>query len=341
MKFSSSYISLAVKHCMKALDFADEGVDWVGPKLNVGITAHAVLQYVQEEVFKQGKELHPFEVCRIADEVVTELVTNGREFRGRKEPPIGIEDAYEGRDLAMRYIEAKGLEPHLLPERELEMKGYPYVALFDAHGVRDEGDEESTYTVAEAVDYKSAWTAGEATLQTLQIKGQAVILWDNYPEADVVRVKVANLRTLGEWSAEFYRHDDAHKEQIEQWRKDIIQTCEMAKGIRQASPGAGCIGCPYAYQCYDCFRFARDTGGTAAAWATAKARADSLAPIVRKMCKDDGVQTIANGTVGYQTRTRRRPRADAYATIASRCRRGSTGRRSMTRWHVCARPCAR
>ena len=255
--------------CWKQLDYAEQNADSLFSlmyKSNLGIAAHAVMQYCVERNTETEADIR-----KTAEEVGNLLISKGRTFRGIEQPPLPADDVWQGVDVAVSYLLAKGLPTHptafnVAVERDYEHPELPYRALIDLRQQYDDGDEESAYGVDEVVDFKTSWQANESELNTLQRWGQAVIAWRTPSEnAQVIRQRVINLRTWQDYTRDLWLDNPNDVAELEKWEKRIAALCEAAddmqdkigtelgiiKKARPANPGVGCLNCQYRHICED------------------------------------------------------------------------------------------
>lgn len=304
--------------CWKQLDYSEANADslfGLEYRSSVGIAAHAVLQYCLERRTETEADIR-----KTAEEVGTLLIREGRSFRGRHEPPLPADDVLLGVDLAVRYIMARGLPlgaDVILPEQDWIHPSLPYQALIDLVTVQDEGDEEYSIRVCEVADDKSSWQAKDGELGTLQRWGQAVCVWRNMAkigEVDIIRQRVINLRTWGEWTRDIHLNDpDAEftVSDLERWEERIGMLCNTAHlvqtheggGGRPANPGAGCLSCPYRHICKDAWTVGDIPIMGLEALATELATVEGRRSLLIKAIKEADPESLIHihgGSVGFK-----------------------------------------
>ena len=258
--------------CWRQLDFSQQNADSLFPleyRSYLGHAAHAVLQYCAERRTKTEAEIR-----KTAEEVGNLLISEGRIFRGREEPPLPADDVWQGVDLAINYLLTHELPldaDAVMPEREWEHPTLPYRALIDLVVAYDEGDEDYSVRVVEVTDYKSSWQAGPDELDTLQRWGQAICVWQAekdlrmFGEIDIIRKRIVNLRTQAEYTRDIHLDDPDEVDGLERWEDRIAQLCRTAQQTqlpddapfgenieiisRPANPGVGCLSCAYRHLC--------------------------------------------------------------------------------------------
>jgi len=272
---SSSSLSLLESTCPRALDFMEDGAPRDSSVFDVGTAAHAVMEEIQRESVRLGGvPLTDEQRTLVSSRTVASLTLNGRSFRGNHEPPMPLASALEGQRIALSYIRRQHgrftVSPVAMPERELSFDGNfspcspkskdrIWSAILDR--LEMDYDEDTGQYVLSVIDLKTAWPAGQKEVESLQLKGQAVlalahahILWpENYTDIGVVKRKIINLRTGKETSAQNYTDDP----ELNDWRQTIKSVSRNAPkrdkktNQRPSSPGLCCARCPYRNVCSD------------------------------------------------------------------------------------------
>ena len=316
--------------CWKQLDYAEQRVPSLFPleyRSYLGQAAHAVLQYAAERRCTTEAEYR-----KTGEEVGNLLIREGRTFRGHQEPPLPADDAWQGVDVAIAYLMARGLPVDaeaLYPERDWEHPTIPAQALIDLVTVHEEGDEEYTQRALYKPDYKSSWQAGPDELNSLQSWMQTVIMWrllqdadSEWPpgkglfEIDIIRQSVINLRTWQEYTRDIDLNDPDDIAEMEKWERRIAELCETAEGTvnpgtgeRQASPGVGCLSCAWRHVCEDAWSpVTTGTGVDPSITALDLARVEGQRSMLLAMLKAGDPEApiiIPGGFVGYQEQVRR------------------------------------
>lgn len=303
-KYSSTTIKRFTSNCPAALGFMESGAEEFREIFQGGIAAHAVLQVVGE---KGAQE--PAQQRRVGEAVTQELITVGRAFKDRPEPPMNPEDAIEGRDLALRWLSWNELVPDTQYECWLGMgeDGAPcggadgrYSAIIDRMYWETQGDEDFEQRALVVSDYKSAWPTDASELETLQRKGQAVLGWLHHPDAHAITQEVINLRTGGKFRNTI-QLDDEGLATLQRWRDDLLHVCTAADLTRAARPGIGCVSCPYILQCEDASALVvNEKAPPVNRYAAALGVTAALAPVLRKQAKDKPLPDQFGGYIGYQ-----------------------------------------
>lgn len=347
----STTLKMVERYCPAALDFYDANTPYSRDVFSVGIAAHAILEGLQRAKRDRNNSVMFGAAEAVADAVNTRLVTAGRSFDGVPEPPLSPRAVGEGRDIALRWwnriSDSAPVPMDWRPEEALAVdrdwqpvkygRDAYYRAILDLVGpVTVEVDEDGYGGgVGIAVtDYKSAWGTNESELDTVQLRGQALVALANAGHLGVVapafiRRRVVNLRTHREYEADTYLGDDGADEILDSWRKDIALAIAHANARgpgqkRVASPGACCVGCPYIMACKPAQAFYQGQGiedpspaGIATSYAVAEAVKAHLAPLV-KAAAGKGAVPVPGGNVGYVAQPKRTAVPDIAEKLAIR-----------------------
>lgn len=319
-KYSSTTLNM-FQRCPRSLKYWEDDIPYDRKMFAVGVAAHAVLESI-------GKT-RPDNVAGHANEVAKYLATQTRYFRDHAEPPMDIESALTGRDLALLFHDQYGLPDDAEFEIELGMDSdgnacdpespdCRYHARLDMmhRGMIELDDEYAADTIITS-DWKSSWSAGKDQLDLLQFKGHAVLAWVNNKDENVQGItrQLVNIRT-GKQYSELTILDEDGEEELRGWRRDILLACDAADKTRAARPGICCMGCHYVRSCED----AREvTGGStkeslADEYVTLKARTEELAKMM-KAATEDCVIPVNGGIIGYQAVDRKSPSECAVQEI--------------------------
>lgn len=321
-KYSSTLIRYFDRNCPKALDFYEQEMRADESMFSAGITAHAIMERVGK-----NKDANKEDIIKAA---VHELCTKEREFRGRKSPPLPLSDALRGAEIAEEFLAC-----HELPEQgryEVEfgmtVAGFfcspeyekcRYIARMDVleymrEGFVSEDDEECTDVII-TTDYKTQWNADKTFLDSLQIKGQAVLAAKAYPEANAVCRQVVNMRTMRTFRETIYL-DEEGRGKLDKWATIILDACDIMDEARIARPGLGCIDCPYINSCEDAYNAAFFADYVnAETYAASKAISDYAASVLKESLKDKPPQECKGGSVGYKNVTGMTPSDKAIDLI--------------------------
>ncbi len=304
-QYSSTQFRYKDKHCPKAMRLHREGVEENTDVFQVGIAAHAVLQAIGEHKVAPNNYAR---MQKIGDGVVSELITNGHIYFGKKFPPMPAKMAFDGRDLALQWLKENSLPQDAKFEIVLAMNtnGNPcgledpacrWRAKIDGVCISYDEDEESSYRLVDIFDYKSSWPAADEELDSLQRRSQAVLGWLHHSDCDGIRLRVINLRTQKQYIRIIYFDEDG-LELLRQWRKDILMQCDAADENTEARPGVGCETCPFANHCEEAQKIAA-AADNAAALAIIENTRNRLKLNLRHQLQDSAGVTCGDGFVGY------------------------------------------
>lgn len=347
----STTLKMVEKYCPAALDFYDANTPYNRDVFSVGIAAHGILEGLQRAKRDRNNSVMFGAAEAVADAVSTRLVTAGRSFDGVPEPPLSPRAVGEGRDIALKWwnriSDSAPVPMDWRPEEALAVdrdwqpvkygRDAYYRCILDLVGpVTVEVDEDGYGGgVGIAVtDYKSAWGTNESELDTVQLRGQALVALANAGHLGVVapafiRRRVVNLRTHREYEADTYLGDDGADEILESWRKDIALAIAHANARgadqkRAASPGACCVGCPYIMACKPAQAFYRGQGiedptpeGIATSYAVATAVREHLTPLVKEATGNGNI-VVPGGSVGFVAQPKRKALPTIAETLALR-----------------------
>jgi len=309
-------LRLFTECCPAALQFYEDGAPTDRSIFAVGTAAHEVLC-----AYGSGQDV---------DGIIHKMLTVGRTGIDA-EPPLSPDAVFAGRDIALRYIEQRGLPDRSVANFEV---GFAFDAGWNPVDYHDESarfrvrpdvvevvtlDTEDTYGVGLCTrDYKTAWPTSAAILDSIQFKAQAVAVWSENPKRfgldappDFIRREAVNLRTLETFSDEVWLADSP--DVLPAWRADLDALIAAASGPRTASPGAHCIGCPYVRICPAAIA---DAASAAVSYAAAVARVKALEPLARAAA-GEGRVPVPGGSVGWQTKATREAADDAALTLWS------------------------
>lgn len=323
----STTLALFAERCPLALDLWESGADYPRDIFTPGVSAHACLQALGDAA--EGR-IEQGEPGAITAAVVEELCSQGRRWEDRHEPPLAIEPALAGRRLALDWWEAQPwpagseCEQGLAVDSQWRPCAYDapdvyYRGILDVSGLCFDGDQEGGAPGLRVRDYKSAWRAGADVLDSLQIKGQALLALAHADEAPLfVLQEVGNLRTRQIASRQVWL-DDQGQEQVEAWRQELDTAIRAAeRRPRQARPGACCVGCPYLRQCKpgQDWAAAVDLDSAAVEFALTEARRRELSAMLRAGT-DRQSWPVEGGVVGYVGQVQRTPRPTAALQLAA------------------------
>lgn len=335
--YHATSVSLVSRCCPYALELQERGVPADRSVYQVGIAAHCILESVSICTNEVNRELTEEEVNVSALGVCERLMSVGRSYDGKGEPPMTPESVFAGKEVALSWLAWNPIQPGGQVEVGLGLNrdgqptdywkgdGLTIRTILDEVRIIRESDEESARTVLAVRDYKSAWSTSEDELDTLQRRIQAVAAWRYYGPADVLRLEVVNLRLQKVYVRDLYR-EDGLEETLSDWWSAVATTVraldkQKSIGPRPASPGRGCLRCPFLGACEFAADFIeragmhRTTEQKAIAFCVATAMRDDLAEQLR-VETEDGAVAVHGGIVGTAAKEGRRLRQDAYQVIA-------------------------
>jgi len=347
----STTLKMVEKYCAASLDFYDTNTPYDRDVFATGIAAHAILEGLLRAKRDRNNAVMFAAADAVADAVSTRLVTAGRSFDGVPEPPLPPRAVGEGRDIALKWwhriSDTAPVPMDWRPEEALAVdkdwrptkygRDAYYRAILDTVGPVEAEVDEDGYGggIGLAVtDYKTAWGTGADELETVQLRGQALVALANAGHLGVIapvfiRRRVVNLRTHKVYEADTYLADDGADEILESWRRDIALAIAHANARgpgqkRAASPGACCVGCPYVMACKPAQAFYAGQGitdpspaGIATSYALAEAVKAHLTPLV-KAAAGRGSIAVTGGSVGFTVQEKRAGVKDIAERIALR-----------------------
>jgi len=340
-------LKMASRHCPRVLCHLEAGDIGRSPfDFQPGIAAHAVLQAVGEQTNRADRELAAAEVDRVAGAVCQALIERGRTFDGKPEPPLAADAVWSGRDLALLWLALNPPTPGAQYEVGLAVDAQWQPCAYDSPHARfraivdvlrrdAEGDEEQAWRAITLRDYKSAWPTDETELETLQLRGHAVLAWIHFGDGvDVIRREVVNLRTRkvygGDFEHELQMGSAEDLAKLRRWRDDLQATmdsydrmAELGGGRMPANPGAGCDGCPFLPRCVEAQDYVERAGAVAAYGSPEeRARGFAVASAIAAGLKDwlkaetgEAPIDLGNALVGTVGKDGRAASALAYATL--------------------------
>lgn len=316
-------LRLFVDRCPAAVDLYEANAPADRSVYATGTAAHDVLDTIAR--FGLGSAA--------IEDTVQKLITSGRGGVDA-EPPLPPDRVFAGRNIALAYAEAKGV-PEGWPELglafdeawnpvEYTSDAAWFRVRLDLAFVASVDDEESVGIGIVVRDYKTAWTAGEDLLDSIQMRAQAVAAvsqWQVFElteRPDFVRREIVNLRTMRTFSVDLWLDEDGNA-QIEQWRQDIAtMSAAVNAKPRRARPGIHCLGCEYVAVCPAARALAEgmpvDPVDIAEAYAAAQGVADELRELA-KAAADGGAIETPDGVVGYIAKDKRQAKPDAYRSL--------------------------
>lgn len=274
----STMIKYYTELCPHAVTLYERGKDPDLTRYATGTAAHDILHALA---------IHPHaKRDEVMDHTCKKLIETGRSGYDA-EGPLPPDSVFHGRDLVEDWINW-GNDPVIDgAEYELGMGFRPDWSLIPYGGawfeVRPDNmyplelDGEEGFGRGVCVrDYKSAWNAGPAWLQTTQARCQAVAawLWSNYAgvQPDFVRREVVNLRTHGVFHEDTWL-DAEGLMTMKQWQADITTVVDAIgepdlidnPSRRRPRVGLGCARCVFHRDCDAWHSFGHDGGSVCVA----------------------------------------------------------------------------
>ncbi len=310
-KYSSSDIKVFSVYCPKALKFQEDGAPRDTSQTDYGVASHAVIEAcgnAKNIVANQPHLLMP-SYEELANETCQELITNGRTFRGKHEPPMSPEHAFEGKRVALAWLELNELPGEA--DYEIELTHGRFKALHDVVWIEDWSDEWSEKTVPVSRDWKG-WQGRPEELETWQRKCQAITLAANYPDADEIKLEIVNLQTHRTYDRTIVL-DDEGLALLDQWKRELEIICRAMDKTREARPGVGCLECPYNHQCND--RLFRDIGSPHEAHKLVNIEIERANTIKALKASQELPVKLEGGYVGWRLWGDNKAKPDAYQRV--------------------------
>ncbi len=267
MRLRSSEVELANRHCPAAWVHSQIGTPReILTELIIGRVVHAIIQAIASE-----PEASP---ARVADEAVKAIMRNGMSFEQGKPDFPKPEEAIEGHELALSF-----LDKHPLPENTLSMVAELQVDLGIGWSVVEEGsegaiwrqaldlvslsEEEDAYglevLVASSHDWKG-WNWSPEWFKGLQGRANAVSLeaYSRQSKPDILRRHVGSYRLRAMAVDEIDLRTEGGQGDLETFRRGLELVCDSMADVpldveATARPGEGCFagfgGCPYFTHC--------------------------------------------------------------------------------------------
>lgn len=266
------------------------------------------------------------EVARVVCNRLIETGRTGVDAEG----PLNPVSVFAGRDIFMEWL-ARGNSPHPHPnaayetgmafkEEDGELVPCQYGApesVFRIHPdvvYEQRISGEDGYGVGIVTrDYKTAWNANATTLETIQLKAQAVSVVkqaSRYMQMrpDFVRREVVNLRTGGVYYKDTWL-DAQGLHRLKTWERDIITVVNAVRaaagGPAEARVGSHCLSCPYVQDCKARKEAgaAEDPQALAQEFILLEARRKELIVQLKAATKEDPIP-VDKSFVGYSAKSR-------------------------------------
>ena len=259
-RYRSTKLTLYTNRCPHAVQQYEDGAQWDRTIFATGVAAHDFLHAMGEFPHTDRET-----VCR---SVAARLIATGREGHD-SEGPLAPDAVYAGRDLVLEWINWGG-DPSPVPG--LFEPGFGFYMgdelpwRMTSYALGDFGiHPDAVYPIRTSEgrglvvrDYKTSWQAGAATVNTLQLRAQAVAVWmwsqtDKYPAdwpaPDFIRREVVSIRMRETFHEDTWL-DAEGVHALRQWAGDISQTIKaMDTGDRSPRVGRHCLTCPFQQHC--------------------------------------------------------------------------------------------
>ena len=327
-------LKLASAHCPRAVDFYEENAPAFRDHFAVGIAAHDVLAKIGEMALSLRRAPLPEEMAREGASIARGLIEQGRVFEGHREPPMSAEDAFAGRDLALAYAMRPDVawatsdawyERGFAFDAHWQPVGFTsqdrrFRLILDKLEIITEEGEDYAGRLAVVTDYKSAWPTDESELSTYQMRAQAVAVYLVMGgDLDGIRLQVTNLRTGKTFPLDLW-FESGGREQILAWQSEITDYMEALDKMgdhnrRQARPGIGCLGCPYALGC-DADIVESDRTALGMRLAKLEGEREQLIKALKAATAEHDI-VLDGCKVGYAVKATRTPKEAAMSAIRS------------------------
>lgn len=321
-------LRLASAHCPRAIDFYETKRPRFYEVFQVGIAAHECLAAVATKAMWLKRQPTVDEVAATCQEIAVALISRGRSFEGEAEPPMPAEEAFAGRDLAIKYA----LDPattwpvkDVWPERGLAFDAAwrpvayndprrRFRLIPDLMAIIEDAGEDYVGRLGLVREYKSAWTTDESELDTIQTRGQAVAAALVLPDIDGIRREVVNLRT-GQIFSDDTWFEQGGRQVLAGWRADLTAYMDaldkmQGQSGRPARPGAGCMSCAWSISCEAAHPFASSEEGMAVRLAKLEGERAELIKALKAACAEKPVM-VAGGSCGWHADPHKEPTASA------------------------------
>lgn len=289
MNISSSPLLTWDRHCAAAALRQLRGDPDDRSFFGEGVAAHAALEAMA------GAPRAPEKAAR---QSATALMMGQRVYKGTPEPPYRPDQVAAGLRLAVEWAEHVGqprgrAEVGVAVDRDWRLVNWEsphyYGQLLDLiEAVEYEDDDGEILRVLRVVDYKSAWSVGPGAIESLQMRG-ALLLAEALARKegcfDAVEVQIAGLRKRRWFPKEprrLHLRMPLDAEKLQGYRDELTLAVGSLRKLTEkdpdtvASPGAGCMGCPFVTRCRPCEKagLAGFIGGGLAGWTNL----DEIAP---------------------------------------------------------------
>ena len=307
-------IQLALDHCPAAVSHYEAGHPQDRRGFLVGTAAHEFLHALGE-----GRDL---------DALAERLLSVGRTGVDA-EPPMPPDAVFQGRDLALAWVQA-----HPLPAGAYYEQRYAYDRAWQrtdaadawfatridrVEVIRDEDEDGFASVIVVVTDYKSSWQATEDELDTLQRRAQAVVVALAHPDATEIRLEVASLRRRQVFSRSIVLDEDGLA-LLDRWRQDLDLLCQALEAPRVARPSPGCVSCPFVGSCGSALQAVAGGGEDLADLAEVYGAATAIGKAAEARLREvtrDAPAVVGGWEIGARPRVARKASATALVSALS------------------------
>lgn len=312
-RYGTTALKTLARHCPRALDHYEERAPRDRRIFATGIAAHHVLHACGEETNRLGRFLDADELEAVALASCERLIEEGRDYAGEPEGPLPPVEVFAGRDLALDWLANReqlpvgalyevgaGLDPKWRAVSFDDDRARLRTVLDRVDPVDLDGEgEEPGPLVVTVHNYKTAWPTSSDELSTPQLKAEGLMVAAHFPEAEIIRRRVSNLRTGRVYEHELWRSQDGPT--LREWKEELAAIMRAADAqassgkARPAVPGGGCFGCPYLQRCEEGQAFVGDVGSYTTK--EDRARAYIIANGTASVLKGQLVADVAEGPI--------------------------------------------
>jgi hypothetical protein len=257
----STKLSLLTNRCAHAVTQYEKGNQWDRAVFGTGVAAHDINHAL-------GRFPHE-DRTKVANHVCEQLIRKGR-IGYDSEGPLSPDAVFAGRKLVMEWLNWGGNpQPHQDAKYEVgigvdENWNYvPYevgrfsIRLDVLYPVQSD-DAGWTATGICVRDYKTSWAHTRNSLESIQLRAQAVAAWRTsehlFPglNPSFIRREITNLRTRESYYEDTWLTAEGIAD-LELWQSDVdmlVQSLEETAGTeREATVSKKCLTCPFQQTC--------------------------------------------------------------------------------------------